>query len=1087
MAKTPKIDNPAGNASSATTIATSTSTSADTTDLKFENLRQKIEGNLKKSEDKKSQKANKATKAGVAGKENGATTAETPRGKKRTSNGDFKNARNQPRSDNSKRPVQNGSKDESELDLKAIISELGGTEEDLDLINGAQSDSDIEGEDAPTKQQSEIKKGKTLESGMANILKEIALYHNTYKDSGSEDESEVDGEPVATSKSKVNGDNLSARAKADENEGDSIKFKSAATAIEQAKRETSEKGKRSKLYCQPRPDWFLIELPELAANGNEAENIIVKVVERLQDHARSLLQAENEAFKSTQATSSSQSFYNSVIASGTLSDKVSALTLAVQESPLHNMKAFEQLLGLAQKRSRSQAVDVLRAMKDLFAQGSMLPSNRKLHTFSAQPDLIHALGNGKTWQPGEILPAGMTEAHLILWAYEDWLKERYFEVLKVLETWCNDEIEFAKSRATSYVYELLKEKPEQESNLLRLLINKLGDPVKKIASQASYLIMQLLATHPAMKDIVISAIDTDFIFKPGQTMHARYYAAVTLNQTALSSHEEPVAVKLLDIYFALFKILLKPGEDHQRPAKVLSKHKRQREQAEAEAGTNQENELHEKLISAILTGVNRAYPYAGADHKSFDEHIDTLFQITHSANFNTSIQAMMLIQQLIAATSAPQDRFYRVLYESLLDPRLLTSSKQQLYLNLLHRSLKADLSQKRVKAFAKRILQILSIHEPSFVCGAFFLLKDLEKTFPSLATMIDQPEEHEDDIEENFRDVDPSRVAATQAPTSATSTAYDATKRDPAYANADNSCLWDVLPYLGHFHPSVSVSADHIISHQPLPGKPDLSLHTLIHFLDRFIYKNAKLSAGDKMRGSSIMQPMANEDSRAVLSSSAGRTRQLPVNSAEFLAKKASDVPAEDVFFHQYFKTLGKAGKKEKTKKKKDVEEDENASDNEDEVWQAMLNNAPDLEGLAGDEEDEFSDMDGFEEAMASDENDSEEMGVDGTAAKDDDDDSDIDIEAGIFDDSDEEPGEDGDAADLDDEDSGDAAMLDVDDDEFGGLSDDNEAAKKAPSKKTMQRKEDRERKKKLKALPTFASAADWAKQLDDDEDEDLG
>ena len=43
----------------------------------------------------------------------------------------------------------------------------------------------------------------------------------------------------------------------------------------------------------------------------------------------------------------------------------------------------------------------------------------------------------------------------------------------------------------------------------------------------------------------------------------------------------------------------------------------------------------------------------------------------------------MLIQQLSTSRHVATDRFYRTLYESLLDPRLSTSSKQTLYLNLL--------------------------------------------------------------------------------------------------------------------------------------------------------------------------------------------------------------------------------------------------------------------------------------------------------------------------------------------------------------------------------------------------------------------
>ena len=120
-----------------------------------------------------------------------------------------------------------------------------------------------------------------------------------------------------------------------------------------------------------------------------------------------------------------------------------------------------------------------------------MPSSRRLYSFASQHVLLEALTRSKSWKKGDQLPKGITEEYLIIWAFESWLKDQYFEMLQTLEVWCNDELDFAKSRAMSYVYELLKEKPEQESNLLRLLVNKLGDPVKKIASQASYLLMPI--------------------------------------------------------------------------------------------------------------------------------------------------------------------------------------------------------------------------------------------------------------------------------------------------------------------------------------------------------------------------------------------------------------------------------------------------------------------------------------------------------------------------------------------------------------------------------------------------------------------
>lgn len=340
----------------------------------------------------------------------------------------------------------------------------------------------------------------------------------------------------------------------------------------------------------------------------------------LHDHARSLLDAENKAFEAVQSKSSSRNFYSTVIASGTLSDKTSALTLAVQESPLHNVKSLETLINLSKKRSRAQAVDVLRAMKDLFAQGSLLPSDRKLHAFSTHPSLLGIEGISKKWRSGDPLPASLKPQHLIVWAYESWLKDKYFEMLKTLEIWCNDEIEFSKSKAIHFVYELLREKPEQESNLLRLLTNKLGDPSKKIASQTSHILMQLMSAHPLMKMTIICTIESDVLFRTGQSLHAKYYSAITLNQTVLSNQEEGVASKLVEVYFGLFAGLLKPagkvkprGSD-EVGAKAVKKGQRKTVKEKAsELETAQVADLREKLTSAILTGINRAHPYTDFD------------------------------------------------------------------------------------------------------------------------------------------------------------------------------------------------------------------------------------------------------------------------------------------------------------------------------------------------------------------------------------------------------------------------------------------------------------------------------------------
>lgn len=481
--------------------------------------------------------------------------------------------------------------------LEKEVYALGGTVEDFALVANIESESELDEVVEQEEPAGESKLEYGLQQGIVNIIKQI---DQSGRPSPLESDAEEErSEGAENEKKHAGGDSSSSAPSA----GDTLPF-------------NSRLGK-SNLLIVPRSDWFNVDLPPIESGDISNSRITPGHVNELHEHAKSLLNTEHEAFKARQQSSSSQSFYSTVIASGTLSDKISALTLAVQESPLHNVRALETLINLSKKRSRAQAVDVLRALKDLFAQGSLLPSDRKLHAFSSHPSLLGALSiSKKSWTPGDALPGSLRASHLIVWAYESWLKEKYFEMLKTLEIWCNDEIEFSKSKAVGFVYELLKEKPEQESNLLRLLTNKLGDPSKKIASQTSYLLMQLMTVHPLMKMTIVSNIDSDLLFRPGQSLHAKYYAAITLNQTALSSKEEDVASKLLSIYFSLFVGLLKPANSGKGQAdkKSWSKASRESQEKSFEKHLNgteqgQAEDLQEKLISAILTGINRAYPY----------------------------------------------------------------------------------------------------------------------------------------------------------------------------------------------------------------------------------------------------------------------------------------------------------------------------------------------------------------------------------------------------------------------------------------------------------------------------------------------
>ncbi|KAJ4860178.1 CBF/Mak21 family domain-containing protein [Trichoderma breve] len=886
-------------------------------------------------------------------------------------------------------PPAKSTKAEEEA-LLAEIKALGGDEEDWRLINEVGSD------DEAVASESKAPVDKRLKEELAALSKELGFAGLAPVDA-SDDEEEEEGDQEEEDEGEDSDDDVSI---------DDGKNKNQNQNNNKTKKESKEKGpvendmrRVEGLIFEPRADWHAARLAQLPGPTVDDIGPFMSAINSLKEHGKYLLETEAAKYRTTIFASSSHKFLATIMTSGTLTDKVSALTLACQESPVHNIRAFDTLMNLASKKSRAQAIGAIGALVDMLGPGSLQRASAKI------------------WAPSQPLPGKITQAHLISWAYEDWLKETYFKIIQLLEIWCSDEIEYSRMRAVDFVYALLKDKPEQESNLLTLLVNKLGDRDRKISSRASYLLLQLQNSHPGMKPVIVRTVEQEILLRPSQDHRSRYYAINTLNQTILSNKEPAVAESLLRIYFDLFATILKTGKLGMPIEEESSK---------PQKGQKPETEAADKLVSALLTGVNRAAPFVGTNDMVMERHLDTLFKIAHSSNFNTGIQALLLIQHLSSARNLGSDRFYRTLYESLLDPRLMTSSKQALYLNLLLRALKNDVDVRRVKAFAKRMLQVAGLHQPPFICGLLYVISHLRQTFPDLSTLVESPEESVFDDEE-----------PENRPT------YDGRKRNPEHSNAHRSCLWEVVPIQSHFHPAVSKFASSLMDRNQKMLKPDMESHSLIRFLDKFVYRNAKTTDA---RGASIMQPLKAAKDIGDIWLGSGRTSSstTQVNSAAFWNKKAEDVAAEDVFFHKYFQQIAKEGK-ETTKKAAAGGEDDEGDAEEDEIWKALVNAQPDIDEDASDAG--FDDMDDLD--MGSDEDDSPALSLDGD---DDEDEDDVSVEFG--DDSEEE-----------------------------GSDDDDLVAPDVPDEDEEKGDKRKARRKMLRGLPTFASVDDYAELLAGDDD----
>ena len=75
---------------------------------------------------------------------------------------------------------------------------------------------------------------------------------------------------------------------------------------------------------------------------------------------------------------------STMMRNGTMSDRVSASTLAVQQNPVFSIKVMMPLVTMAMKNNQREAQLAITALKDLFVN-NLMPSDRKLKYLAQQP------------------------------------------------------------------------------------------------------------------------------------------------------------------------------------------------------------------------------------------------------------------------------------------------------------------------------------------------------------------------------------------------------------------------------------------------------------------------------------------------------------------------------------------------------------------------------------------------------------------------------------------------------------------------------------------------------------------------------
>lgn len=521
----------------------------------------------------------------------------------------------------------------------------------------------------------------------------------------------------------------------------------------------------------------------------------------------------------------------------------------MQTNPLPNIAALEALISLT-KLSNKTNIDVFDVVTDLFIN-SLLPPNRKL---------VPLPNRGNDWKvlKNSTLDKATKDQIYANWHYENELRDQYHGYLLNLQASLQNGKEVNKTKAIYSVSKLLKSCPERETFLLTVLVNKFGDPDKKIASKATYSLRQILMAHPNMAPVMV--LETEkLIFRNNITELAQHYGIGFLSLIAPIASVE-TSQKLINICFCFFKIKIEKGD------------------------------INSKTMQAILNCLRIAIQNINdfnEDKKTVEvttpDVVNTIYRLIYLSNISIAFQALSLLLQLVLVQDEKHDRYYNALYRKMIDSDIISANNKitSLYFHIVHRSIQQDKSVPRAKAFIKRLLQMTMSFSPGKACGALIVINKILKFRPELlsfnltnvpiaAPKVTEAEmklrkfDDDSDGDEVYKDVpleengEKKEVAKQNggsswlhvnnankqkesAMTSKTQTEYDPFKRAAAYSGAEFSLYYELLLMSRQFHPTVQVFVENILKCQRIKyfGDP-LKDFGLSHFLDRFSFKNPK-------------------------------------------------------------------------------------------------------------------------------------------------------------------------------------------------------------------------------------------------------
>ncbi len=569
-----------------------------------------------------------------------------------------------------------------------------------------------------------------------------------------------------------------------------------------------------KLIIDAEQVWFTLAVPKADA-ATVARHEAMSADEKTALKARAAKMYEEQAQRygrEREISAADREWLATVLASGTISDKISAMLLQVQEAPIYSLEWIAKLLALAQSSSRHESYLALEALKDIYL--TILPpasARRPLCGWGERP-----LTSDRTLTPTWLL---------LLSYFESVLLHTYGEFIKVVDVMLYDQVQIGREKAMRFIYELAKSgKGEKVGVLVGMLVNKLGDHARKVASRVIYYLQGIIEANEDLTLTVVKAVQGEATRPNATSDKAAFYGLLFFAQVRLSADSPAVTNALLQTYQHFLQIFL---FQLQTKAAATETGKKRRVGGKDEKRAKKKDGAEEALteegiprtIKVALTGLGRAIPFASASHGSGEltVYASKLVEIAgRIRSFPTLLQASKLIFKIFIHEDSLDEASLSILsnlisnhlldYTRLGDAASSHATLFKLLYQVFARACTSDYGQTVdfLRSMVKALLAASTmVSNPAFAAAALLVANEAIRMKPALRLAITLPEDA------------PDAVAIGGALFSGR----------PAAAEAGSTSLfWELNILSTHYHPVVSRYAKTLL--QSKTGAIDVSQET---------------------------------------------------------------------------------------------------------------------------------------------------------------------------------------------------------------------------------------------------------------------